>query len=56
MAKGNMSIATKIAIQINCKIGGAPWTVPVPVQVRFNFELVEFFSLRFNTSNERWKC
>jgi aubergine-like protein len=28
--KGAMYIATKIAIQINCKIGGAPWTVPNP--------------------------
>ncbi|KAL0280141.1 UNVERIFIED_CONTAM: hypothetical protein PYX00_001523 [Menopon gallinae] len=27
-----LSIATKIAIQINCKIGGAPWTVDIPLQ------------------------
>lgn len=26
-----MSIATKVAIQLNCKIGGAPWSVPVPL-------------------------
>lgn len=26
------SIATKVAIQINCKIGGAPWTVDIPLQ------------------------
>ncbi|CAG5096449.1 Similar to Siwi: Piwi-like protein Siwi (Bombyx mori) [Cotesia congregata] len=26
-SKGAMSIATKIAIQINCKIGGAPWSL-----------------------------
>ncbi|XP_014300280.1 piwi-like protein Siwi [Microplitis demolitor] len=26
-SKGAMSIATKIAIQINCKIGGAPWSI-----------------------------
>lgn len=30
MSKGVMSIATKIAIQLNCKIGGAPWTVAIP--------------------------
>ncbi|XP_071451849.1 piwi-like protein Siwi [Hetaerina americana] len=27
-----MSIATKIAVQINCKIGGAPWTVDIPLE------------------------
>ncbi|KAJ8934127.1 hypothetical protein NQ314_013586 [Rhamnusium bicolor] len=26
-----MSIATKVAIQLNCKIGGAPWTVVMPL-------------------------
>ncbi len=31
--KGLMSIATKIAIQLNCKIGGAPWSVPIPASV-----------------------
>uniref|UniRef100_A0A0A9XKD1 Protein piwi n=1 Tax=Lygus hesperus TaxID=30085 RepID=A0A0A9XKD1_LYGHE len=30
-SKGVMSIATKIAIQINCKIGGTPWSIPVPM-------------------------
>nr|CAD7430757.1 unnamed protein product [Timema monikensis] len=30
-SKGVMSIATKVAIQINCKTGGAPWTVDVPL-------------------------
>lgn len=28
--KGLMSIATKVAIQLNCKIGGTPWLVPMP--------------------------
>lgn len=28
--KQAMSIATKIAIQMNCKIGGIPWTVSIP--------------------------
>lgn len=32
-SKGIMSIATKIAVQINCKIGGTPWTVAVPLSV-----------------------
>ncbi|XP_068632882.1 piwi-like protein Siwi [Battus philenor] len=30
-SKSVMSIATKIAIQINCKLGGAPWTVEIPL-------------------------
>lgn len=25
-----MSIATKVAIQMNCKLGGAPWRVDLP--------------------------
>lgn len=29
--KSQMSIATKVAIQMCCKIGGAPWTVTVPL-------------------------
>ncbi|KAF2879557.1 hypothetical protein ILUMI_26606 [Ignelater luminosus] len=29
-SKGVMSIATKVAIQLNCKLGGAPWSVPLP--------------------------
>lgn len=30
-AKGAMSIATKVAIQMNCKVGGAPWSVQIPM-------------------------
>ncbi|XP_063230017.1 piwi-like protein Siwi [Bacillus rossius redtenbacheri] len=30
-SKGVMSIATKVAIQLNCKIGGFPWTVEIPL-------------------------
>lgn len=33
LSKGVMSIATKIVIQLNCKIGGAPWTVNIPSKV-----------------------
>ena len=29
--KKTMSIATKVAIQMNCKIGGSPWSVELPV-------------------------
>lgn len=29
--KSQMSVATKVAIQMCCKIGGAPWTVKVPL-------------------------
>lgn len=32
-SKGVMSIATKVAIQMNCKVGGAPWGVEIPIQV-----------------------
>jgi aubergine-like protein len=32
-SKGVMSIATKVAIQLCCKIGGAPWTVEIPLSV-----------------------
>lgn len=31
-SKNAMSIATKVAIQMNCKIGGAPWYVKVPLK------------------------
>lgn len=31
--KGVMSIATKVAIQMNCKVGGAPWSVSMPLGV-----------------------
>ncbi|XP_037773417.1 piwi-like protein 1 [Penaeus monodon] len=28
-----MSVATKVAIQINCKLGGEPWNVAIPIKV-----------------------
>jgi len=30
--KGLMSVATKVAIQINCKLGGEPWAVKMPLK------------------------
>lgn len=30
-AKSVMSIATKVAIQMNCKVGGIPWSVSIPL-------------------------
>jgi aubergine-like protein len=30
--KNAQSIALKVAVQINCKLGGAPWTVDVPLK------------------------
>lgn len=30
--KNAQSIALKIAVQINCKLGGAPWTVDIPMK------------------------
>lgn len=44
-----MSIATKIAIQINCKIGGAPWTVPNPCKS----DMVVGFDVSHDTMNNR---
>jgi len=39
--KNNMSVCTKIAIQINCKLGGVPWRVvisePVCLIVNYKF-------------------
>lgn len=32
--RGVTSIATKVAIQMNCKVGGAPWAVEIPLKVR----------------------
>lgn len=40
-----MSIATKVAIQLNCKIGGTPWSIEIPIQVsntKFNFSMNTF--------------
>lgn len=34
--KGAMSIATKVAIQINCKLGGAAWGAEIPLEVCIN--------------------
>jgi hypothetical protein len=31
--KNLMSVATKIAIQMNCKMGGVVWSVQIPVSV-----------------------
>lgn len=28
----NMSVATKVAIQMNCKLGGAPWMIEIPMK------------------------
>lgn len=30
--KGLMSVATKVAVQMNCKLGGEPWAVEIPMQ------------------------
>ena len=29
--KGLMSVATKVAVQMNCKLGGEPWSVRIPM-------------------------
>jgi aubergine-like protein len=33
MNKNITSVASKVAVQINCKLGGAPWTVEIPLEV-----------------------
>lgn len=40
--KTRMSVCTKIAIQINCKLGGAPWRVVItePVWLILNYKFV----------------
>lgn len=30
----NLTIATKVAIQMNCKLGGAPWTIDIPSNLK----------------------
>ena len=30
--KGLMSVATKVALQMNCKLGGEPWAVKIPLK------------------------
>ena len=30
--KGLMSVATKVLVQMNCKLGGEPWTVDIPLK------------------------
>ena len=32
--KGVMSIATKVAVQINAKLGGEPWRINQPAKVQ----------------------
>jgi hypothetical protein len=32
VSKGLMSIATKVVVQMNAKLGGEPWTIPVPLK------------------------
>ena len=31
-----MSVCTKIAIQLNCKLGGEAWAVEIPVSTMFS--------------------
>lgn len=31
--RGIMSVATKVAVQLNCKLGGEPWGLAIPVSV-----------------------
>jgi aubergine-like protein len=44
-----MSVVTKVAIQMSCKIGGSPWgiLVPVIVQLFFHNYLTEIFLRKY---------
>jgi len=33
-SRGLMSIATKVVVQMNAKLGGEPWHVSIPLKVR----------------------
>lgn len=46
--RGLMSIATKVAIQINCKIGGAPWLIKIPLSGL----MIVGFDVSHNTKNK----
>ena len=35
-----MSVATKVALQMNCKIGGEPWAVKMPLKVEVKSDLL----------------
>ena len=50
LAKRNLSIATKIVLQIECKMGGELWAVKIPVGICFlcillNVIIIIIFSL-----------
>ena len=30
--KGLMSVATNVALQMNCQLGGGPWSVKIPLK------------------------
>ena len=40
--KGLMSVATKVVIQMNCKLGGEPWAVKIPLKKCMIIGLVLF--------------
>lgn len=40
--KALMTVATKVAIQLNCKLGGEPWTVDIPVSINCKFYYPKF--------------
>ena len=40
--KGMMTVATKVALQMNCKMGGEPWAVKMPMKVSSGLDLCIF--------------
>lgn len=48
-AKNPASIATKVAIQMNCKLGGQPWTVEIPIK---STVMVVGFDVTHDTKNK----
>jgi len=41
-SKNAMSIATKLVIQMNTKLGGEPWTIPLPVELEKHSAAIGF--------------
>jgi hypothetical protein len=53
-----MSVATKVGIQINAKLGGEIWTVQIPVGLFLFFICKKFFLILFEfiveNIDDRW--
>jgi aubergine-like protein len=46
-----MSVATKVVIQLNCKLGGAPWMVNMPISGLMTIGFDVCYVFLFNTKD-----